>query len=104
MKVNQILKIKQKISQKKYNYAVYFFKQLSTDSMRNKFDILINGEILDFVCDGRNSGDLVKAFSKMKYYTVSFNSEILWNLLILKNRIKNIESDLKIFEKIENKI
>lgn len=105
MKSNQIQKIKQKISQKKYNYAIYFFKQLPTDLMRIKFDTLLDEEVFKFVFDDRNSGELAKAFNKKKYYyTVSFNSEILWNLLILRKIVYDIKNDIQVFEKIENKI
>lgn len=105
MKHNNLAKIQKKISERKYDHAIALFKGLTTHVMYENFDRLINGYVLKHVFQKRNSDVIYDALKTQRnFYFHSYNSEILWNLLLLKKITVNIKEDLKIFEDIEKNI
>lgn len=105
MKKNDFAKIQQKIIQKNYPHAIIMFKRLPTNIMYENFDTLMTDGFYKHITKNRNSQNITVALSALKsFYCYSYNSEILWNLLILKLIISELKNDLEVFKEIENKI
>lgn len=105
MKHNNLAKIQLNINLRKYDLAIAQFKRLPTNIMYENFDKFINGFVLKHIFRKRNSDVIHDALkTQNNFYFCSYNSEILWNLLLLKKIASSINEDLYTFEEIEKNI
>lgn len=105
MKHNNLAKIQLNINLRKYDHAIAQFKRLPTNIMYENFDKFINGFVLKHIFRKRNSDVIHDALkTQNNFYFCSYNSEILWNVLLLKKIASSIKDDLYAFEEIEKNI
>lgn len=95
--------VKIRISQKKYLQAEYLFRQLSTNYMYEYQNIVLNSNVINGFLKYRNSNNISEGFKNNSIkFNSKFNSEIMWNLLILKTIKKDLANDIYYFNRIEN--